>query len=94
MGLSILPNGLSIQLQQKFFYVLLGDVYSNPLINIWIVHNEYVWVALKYEKKIPSDTVYLVLNSDALNSAYLSIGYTTANVYGQTNIHAGLPKAP
>ena len=90
--LSIIPNDLALSIQSQLFIVILQKGTVTPIIKIWVSGNS-VWVALKYEQFIPSDTAYLILNADVISSIYQSMGYSAANVFISTGFNNSLSPA-
>ena len=90
---TIIPNNLGTNIQSSFLQIVPTTATINPIINVWIEGSD-VWVALKYTNVIPSGKVYFILNSDALDSIYRSMGYTTADGFTSAQISNNLPPTP
>ena len=80
-------------LQSAFLQIVPTAATANPIINVWIDGLD-VWVALKYPSIIPSGKVYFILNSEALDTIYRGMGYTTGDGFTSTTISSNLPPTP
>ena len=90
---TIIPNGLSTNMQSKFLAVIPTSETSNPIVHVWIEGPD-VFVSLRYSGMIPSGKVFFALNSDALDQIYRSMGYSTNDAFTSANISMNLPATP
>ena len=89
---TILPNNLPTNIASLLLLLIPETTAGSPVITNWVSGN-FIYAAITYTGAVPTNSVYLILNSAVVGSIYENMGYSTTNPFLQTSVSPNLPPA-